>query len=428
MIEKNHTVKNQAKFNFAFIYPDKRVPWKETDVGRIMTSGSSGKLKKRIIQLIDSANNQICACSFLLADSQIEDSLIKASKRGVRIYFLTSAEVKLKTSEGEDWGRDDEIRELHKKMLTKLVGNIYLRSSGHFHAKYIIVDKKKGLMTTCNFTTKALIENPEIGVELNKEECKQVWKLFQYQFWEDSEKEMLRQGTLDGVDNKSRFPEYKPNNGVRCSHPSGTESTILEESLSMIDSAKHSITLTSYGWGNNEISSAIKKKLKQGLDISIIGRNHRGPKQTNYLQEFKEMGCLVYGLPLIHAKSILIDSGYNSARGIVMSANFDNISMTSSHEIGICLDNNDCNKFAKIIEDWKKASLLLIEKKKHKSIEGKLSVFTDSAGWKDMLIENYRVSDYGSIDKSKPTFENSKNVVIRIHEHRWKIEKPNKED
>ena len=115
----------------------------------------------------------------------------------------------------------------------------------------------------------------------------------------------------------------------------------------MIDSAKHSITLTSYGWGNNEISSAIKKKLKQGLDISIIGRNHRGPKQTNYLQEFKEIGCLVYGLPLIHAKSILIDSGYNSARGIVMSANFDNISMTSSHEIGICLDNNDCNKFAK---------------------------------------------------------------------------------
>ena len=63
-------------------------------------------------------------------------------------------------------------------MLTKLVGNIYLRSSGHFHAKYIIVDKKKGLMTTCNFTTKALIENPEIGVELNKEECKQVWKTF----------------------------------------------------------------------------------------------------------------------------------------------------------------------------------------------------------------------------------------------------------
>lgn len=428
MIEKNHIVKNQAKYNFAFIYPDKRVSWKESDVGRIMTSGSSGKLKKRIIQLIDSANNQICACSFLLADNQIEDSLIKASKRGVRIYFLTSAEVKLKTSEGEDWGRDDEIRELHKKMLTKLVGNIYLRSSGHFHAKYIIVDKKKGLMTTCNFTTKALIENPEVGVELNKEECKQVWKLFQYQFWEDSEKEMLRQGTLDGVDNKSRFPEYKPNNGVRCSHPSGTESTILEESLSMIDSAKHSITLTSYGWGNNEITSAIKKKLKQGLDISIIGRNHRGPKQTNYLQEFKEIGCLVYGLPLIHAKSILIDSGYNSARGIVMSANFDNISMTSSHEIGICLDNNDCNKFTKIIEDWKKASLLLIEKKKHKSIEGKLSVFTDSAGWKDMLIENYRVSDYGTIDKSKPTFENSKNVVIRVHEHRWKIKKPNKED
>jgi len=432
MIEKQHIVENNQKFRFAFIRQETQSPWSESQVGRVMTSGTSGTLKKRIIQLIDSARNQICACSFLLADVAIEDALLQAEQRGVRVYLLTSAEVKLKTSENEDWGRDDEIRELHKKMLAKLAGNVYLRSSGHFHAKYLIVDKKQGVMTTCNFTTKALMENPEIGIELNAKECEQVWKLFQHQFWEGSEKEMLRQGTLDGVHPEGRFPEHNPTDGVRCSHPSGSKSSILEECLSMIGSAQHSITITSYGWGNKDISKALKQRLSDGLEIYVIGRNHRGGKQTDYLQGFKESGCSVYGLPLIHAKSVLIDSGTPSASGLVMSANFDDISMKTSHELGICLNETDSTKLATIIEDWKQASLILVEKKSHELIEGRLSVFTEGDGWRDMTIENHTVTEHGvlearsvdQVDQAKPKFQAKNGIVSRIHEHRWTVEVP----
>ena len=119
----------------------------------------------------------------------------------------------------------------------------------------------------------------------------------------------------------------------------------------MIGSAQHSITITSYGWGNKEISKALKQRLKDGLEIYVIGRNHRGGKQTDYLQEFKESGCSVYGLPLIHAKSVLIDPGTPSASGLVMSANFDEISMKTSHELGICLNETDSTRLATIIED-----------------------------------------------------------------------------
>jgi len=432
MIEKKHVVENHPKFRFAFIRQKSQLPWGESRVGRVMTSGTSGTLKKKIIQLIDLARNQICACSFLLADSEIENALLQAEQRGVRIYLLTSAEVKLKTSENEDWGRDDEIRELHKKMLTKLAGKVYLRSSGHFHAKYLIVDKNQGVMTTCNFTTKALMENPEIGIELNAEECKQVWKLFQHQFWEGSEKEMLRQGTLDGVHAEGRFPEHNPTNGIRCSYPSGTKSSILEECLSMISSAQRSITITSYGWGSKEISKALKLRLNDGLEIYVIGRNHRGGKQTDYLQEFKESGCSVYGLPLIHAKSVLIDAGTPSARGLVMSANFDDISMKTSHELGICLNVTDSTRLATIIEDWKQASLLIIGKKDYNSIEGSLSVFTEGDGWKNMVIENLTATKHGvikcrsaeQVDQTKPQFQSKSGVVSRIHEHYWTVELP----
>jgi|GEM_PF-1053663 len=431
MIEKQHIVKNNPKFRFAFIHQDTQSPWSESQIGRLMTSGTSGTLKKRIIQLIDSARNQVCACSFLLADTAIENALLQAEQRGVRVYLLTSAEVKLKTSENEDWGRDDEIRELHKKMLTKLAGNVYLRSSGHFHAKYLIVDKNQGVMTTCNFTTKALMENPEIGIELNAAECAQVWKLFQYQFWEGSEKEMLRQGTLDGVPAEGRFPQHNPTDGVRCSHPSGSKSSILEESLSLIESAQHSITLTSYGWGNKDILKALKKRLNEGIDVSIIGRNHRGGKQTDFLQEFKGFGCSVYGLPLIHAKSVLIDSSTPSARGLVMSANFDN-NFHTSHDLGICLNETDSTMLATIIQDWKQASLLMVEKKNYDSIEGRLSVFTESDGWRDMTIENLTVTEHGmlealsvdQIDQTKPKFQSKNGVVSRIQEHRWTVKAP----
>ena len=134
----------------------------------------------------------------------IEDALLSAVERGVRAYLLTSAEVKLKTSEGEDWGRDDEIRELHKKMLARMAGKVYLRSSGHFHAKYVLIDSNRGVMTTCNLTTRPswrILNSLFLLMRLDGTGL----ELFRYQFWEGSEKEMLQKGTLDGVESENRF-------------------------------------------------------------------------------------------------------------------------------------------------------------------------------------------------------------------------------
>ena len=130
-------------------------------------------------------------------------------------------------------------------------------------------------MTTCNLTTKALMENPELAVSLDATETEQVWKLFRYQFWEGSEKEMLQKGTLDGVESENRFSEPVPDEGVRCSNISGRRSSILDECLALIESATESIDVTSYGWGNKEITSALMDCVKEGVRISVIGRNHR---------------------------------------------------------------------------------------------------------------------------------------------------------
>jgi len=167
-------------------------------------------------------------------------------------------------------------------------------------------------------------------------------------------------------------------------------------------------------------------RVKEGVRVSVIGRNHRGGKQTDYLQEFKESGCDVYGLPLIHAKSILIDANSPTSKALVMSANIDEMSMGGSHELGICLNANDSNKLASIIDGWKMAGLDLVSKSSHGEVEGHLSIFTEGDGWKDIIIENNTVTDHGSVlarsaelvEQTKPQFQSKAGVVSRAHEHR----------
>jgi len=432
MIEMKHVVKKDTGFRFAFKRHGDGLQWKETTGSKVMTSGTSGGLRTQITQLITQAKQHVCVCSFLLADAILEEALIAATERGVRVYLLTSAEMKLKTSEGEDWERDDEIRELHKKMLERLSGKVYLRSSGHFHAKYIVADGVDGIMTTCNFTTKALIENPELGVRLNSTESKQVWKLFQYQFWEGSEKEMLRKGTLDGVQPQGRFLDHEPKHPVRCSFSSGQPSLLLKECLDMIQNAKKSITVTSYGWGNKDITKAISERVTSGVNVAIIGRNHRGGGQTSHLQQFSEMGCEVYGLPLIHAKSVLVDAGTPNARAMVMSANIDAMSMGASHELGICLEGKDVEQLSNILNNWLSVALTMVPKEMLSSVEGDLSVFNEKDGWSNLVVENETISTYDAVkapsaelaSKAKPTLTEKPNIHSRVHEHRWTVEVP----
>jgi cardiolipin synthase A/B len=432
MIEMKHLVEKDTAFRFAFKRHGGGLQWKETTGGKVMTSGTSGGLRNQIIQLISQANQQVCVCSFLLADTKVEEALLAATERGIRVYLLTSAEMKLKTSEGEDWERDDEIRELHKKMLERLSGKVYLRSSGHFHAKYIVADGVNGIMTTCNFTTKALLENPELGVRLEKTESQQVWKLFQYQFWEGSEKEMLRKGTLDGVQPQGRFLDHKPKHPVRCSFSTGQPSLLLKECLDLIQNAEKSIIVTSYGWGSKDITRAISERVSSGINVSIIGRNHRGGSQTEHLQRFKEMGCEVYGLPLIHAKSVLVDAGTPNARAIVMSANIDAMSMGASHELGICLDAKDTEQLSNILNDWTGVALTMVPKEMFSSVEGDLSVFSEKDGWRNLTVENETISTYDAIkapsaelvSKAKPSFKQKTDVHSRVHKHHWTVEVP----
>ena len=114
MINMNQVIRKETSFRYAFKRQGNGLQWNEVTGKKVMTSGGSGALRNQIIELINQARQHVCVCSFLLADDNVEQALISATDRGVRVYLLTSAEMKLKTSDGEDWGRDDEIRDSTK--------------------------------------------------------------------------------------------------------------------------------------------------------------------------------------------------------------------------------------------------------------------------------------------------------------------------
>ena len=370
----------------------------------VCSSGPDGALRQRVVNLIAGARETLCVCSFIIADEAVQQALLEAVGRGVRVYALTAADLKLKPGGDEDedgdgeWTHEDRIREGHKQMLDSFTGRITLRSSGHYHAKYVIADGQRGLLTTCNLTTKAMMENPELGVVLDANTCADLMQTFQYQFWEQAGQELMRKDTLDAVQAAKRFDEPVPGNTslLRCTYTTDKRSGLLDEVLALIDRAERTLWVTSYGWGHPDVMSALKAKAAAGVSVHVIGRNHRGPFHTNPMLDLAEGGCQVRGLRLIHAKSLLIDPGAAHAAGLVMSANVDQVSLGTSHDVGVRLEGEDVAALHTILEGWWNASHRLLTKDERATFTGEVSHFDD--GWSRLLIVPDEVIDHGALE------------------------------
>ena len=54
--------------------------------GGVLVSGRNRLLVQKIISMIDAAKDKVVLVSFLFADREIEDTLLRAFGRGVRVY------------------------------------------------------------------------------------------------------------------------------------------------------------------------------------------------------------------------------------------------------------------------------------------------------------------------------------------------------
>lgn len=394
--------------------------WKSAEQSNlsVFESGKQKTLFSKIINAIDKAQEFVCLQSFLIQDSALIDSLLKAVERKVKVFILSSAEARLKDRIEEE---TDFIKANYIQLIDNKFRNHFVhRTAENFHAKYILIDSKtnpKGFICTNNFTENGFAKNPELAVELNKEQCEELFKVFVYHFWEHSTDEQTATTEFEKVKPANKFSLSKLNNLLLTS-PNSELNTLNEALKNAVRNGKKSISLSTFQLDKNtELIKTILEKAKQGIEVTLFCRPTE--KQFNeQLKDLLEAGVQIYFHSLIHAKSLLIDENI----GFVFTANLTDNGLEKGLEVGVKLNEQQTADLNKIQANWKKDfQSKAIKTAKIKDLK-ELEVFKDGKLTKKILLDDnkeekrkiIKVSDLLSFFNQKPELKDNSTKALKL--------------
>lgn len=394
--------------------------WKSTEQNNlsVIESGKQKILFYKIINAIDNAKEFVCLQSFLIQDTAIIDALLKAVERKVKVFVLSSAEAKLKDRIEEE---TDFIKENYIQLIDKKFKNHFVhRTAENFHAKYILIDPKtkpKGFICTNNFTENGFAKNPELAIELNKEQCEDLFKVFVYHFWEHSTDEQNATPEFEKVKPANKFSLSKLNNMLLTS-PNSELNTLNEALKNAVKNARKSISFSTFQLDKNtELIKIILEKAKQGIEVTLFCRPNE--KQFNeQLKDLLEAGVQIYFYSLIHAKSLLIDENL----GFVFSASLTDNGLEKGLEVGLKLNAQQTTDLNKIHSNWKKDfQSKAIKAAKIKDLN-EYEIFKDGKLTKKVLLEDSKeekrkiskVSDLFSFFNQKPELKDNSKKTLKL--------------
>ena len=322
-----------------------------------------------IIQGIRESKSTLLLSSFLIADIGLEEALLDARDRGVRIYLLTASETILNKSASDGHAHTAEQKKHHISMLNSFTGNILCRTSEHLHAKFLLIDpviERKfnpnytAFISTANFTTKALTENPEIIVEVsnrlgyNTDILGEFYKFFLHGFWNQAKEELLEKGSWDSV-KKAPFEEDIPVPHIlqtlNCSDEIWKNSleekimTLLED----LKSADQGFVSVYSLEALHRTSKALLEAAKKNDQITLFTRYRAKNYDFFKLVHNTKLSC--YFHKSLHAKFIVYRKN-GKYRGVVFTANFSKRGLDEGYEIGIDLPYQQAKFLFNVAKIW----------------------------------------------------------------------------
>ena len=310
----------------------------ETGSRLIIIPAPDRHLIQYLVEMIQNANECICFSSFLIQKSQVTDELLAAANRGVKIFLLTARESDL--SKAKDDLSESEFGKIteHKELLDQFAGNILVRTSDNFHAKYCLVDpnspKASGIMMTCNAVIDAMSgSNQEIALTLTKTEIEAFFSHFVYGFWEMANYERFMKGDLLPVKKDLAFPlNYKK---IDLPVTINNQHSLREKILELIKNAKQSILIGSWSFDEDPaIDHLLTEALEKGVEIKFFSRPNK--RNTSPLKKFIDLGAVVIGQDRFHAKFLcVVDQNC-----IITTSNFTRLVLDSGFEVSVILDAN----------------------------------------------------------------------------------------
>ena len=404
----------------------------QSESGRaVHTSGRNRELANRIVQMLAEAREKVVLSSFLLADRDIENAILAAAQRKVRVYVLLASEARLdiKDNDGEF---EEAMRGQHREMLLRLGGHALFRSASHFHAKFVLVDpgdgRGFGLLLTANLTREALQRNEELGVELTPEEVEETFAHARWAFWEYAEHEF--------IDPKDRFRSVKPLGSVEHPGPSSRVPTttsesreLLAEATRLVEAASGELVAASFGWDkDHEIVEFLRVRAREGLGVTALARIRTS--QMPALLALAESGVRVFGFKWLHAKALCADGD----KALVMSANLQSDGLDRGFEVGVRLDGDRASEVRGRLDEWSKAARYeLLTSSRLGDILGEARVWHENR-LDEITVEAERRVDLGSVtaesadrlDDAEPSLPPPTGKLPDAHEivYEWRAQAP----
>ena len=317
----------------------------------IWKTDPTGKLLQLMIEAIRKAKNIICVSSFLLNEKSLIEAMLDASNRGVRVYILTS-ELKIEEDLVDEDEISQKIREEHLKLLDKIAGKLLVRTAGHFHSKFIIIDPTDennsiGFLLTANLKHKALLGTNELGVIIRGSPVYEFYELFCYAFWAESEHELLEPGRFRDVTGKEKI-NLPPLPTI--SFTTNKNTCLKQQILSIINNSKGELIISAYGFDDNyEIPDLILLQIQSGRKVIILAPPR--PRIMNILKKFQEAGAEVFLNDYHHAKAILVRNNAHM-EGFIFTANLTAKGLDNGFESGIVVSEDDLLELERILDEW----------------------------------------------------------------------------
>ncbi|MEM2004436.1 MAG: phospholipase D-like domain-containing protein [Nitrososphaerota archaeon] len=127
-------------------------------------------LYKLTIDFLSRARREVLICSYLLTMPAILAELVRAKQRGCEVKVLLS---------GDD--RNKPVKQFLRS--NGIDARLWISPKGILHAKYIIIDCKRALIASTNFTHDAMNNNYEIAyIVTNKKHVQKLRDSFLQEF------------------------------------------------------------------------------------------------------------------------------------------------------------------------------------------------------------------------------------------------------
>jgi cardiolipin synthase len=264
--------------------------------------GPNGEIKKRLVRLISEASGSVDVSVYLLSDQDVTDALIEASRRGITVRAILERDVYLIPNAN---------RKTKDRLFAAEIPVVAAKDDpfAFTHAKYLVADRSKYVLSTGNYAKTSFSKNREFFI-----------------FGEDGETAAFLSAVFAADFHGLPFRGAVPDRLYLA--PLDARAKIL----SFLSGATRSIRVLAPSLSDPEILSVLSKKSAEGVDVAVCVQSSSvsdtaspgGVEISESIKITKSSG------PTLHAKTILVDD----SRLLVGSANFTKNSIDRNREVG----------------------------------------------------------------------------------------------